>query len=142
MIFSIGRGSVCNTWTLCRAPVESADQVPLVATVFNVRVHEDELLMYQRSDEILARKFKILETPASERSKRKKGEVHDYVLKNGLLSKQDMTQNSKELYVVPRVMRKAVVIKNHDLSSHFGVDRTLARIRDVFIFSEHEKLCA
>ena len=83
---------------------------------------------------VLARKIKILETPASERSKREKGEVHDYVLKNELLYKQDMTQHGKELYVVPRVMRKAVVIKNHDLSSHFGVDRTLARIRDVLYF--------
>ena len=110
---------------LSHVPVESADQEPLVATVFNVRVHEDKLLMYQRSDEILARKIKILETPASERSKREKGEVHDYVLKNGLLYKQDMTQNGKELYVVSQVMRKAIVIKNHDLSSHFGIDRTL-----------------
>ena len=31
---------------------------------------------------------------------------------------------------MPRAMRKALVIKNHDFSSHFGVDRTVRRIRE------------
>ena len=119
---------------LSRAPVESVDEAQYIATVFNVRVHEDEILMYQRSDEKLARKIKILETPESERTKREKGEIRDYILKNGLLYKRDETQNGKELYVVPCAMRKSVVIKNHDLSSHFGVDRTLSRIREFVYF--------
>ena len=119
---------------LSRAPVESVDEAQSIATVFNVRVHEDEILMYQRSDEKLARKIKILETPESERTKREKGEIRNYMLKNGLLYKRDKTQNGKELYVVPCAMRKSVVIKNHDLSSHFGVDRTLSRIREFLYF--------
>ena len=31
-------------------------------------------------------------------------------------------------------MRKALVMKNHDLTSHFGVDKTVARIREFYHF--------
>ena len=36
-------------------------------------------------------------------------------------------------------MRKALVIKYHDLASHFGVDRTVARIKEFYYFSGMRK---
>ena len=42
--------------------------------------------------------------------------------------------SGKELYVIPRVIRKSVVIKNHDLDSHFGVYRTVSRILKFYYF--------
>lgn len=117
---------------LSRAPVEQPDENEMTGMMFSVSVHEVEILMYQRIDELLARKIKILEKNESERTRREKGEVNDYVLRDGVLYKKVVT--GKELYAVPRAMRKALVIKNHDLSSHFGVDRTLARIRNFYYF--------
>ena len=38
------------------------------------------------------------------------------------------------MYVVPKSMRKVLVIKNHDLSSYFGIDRTVARIKEFYYF--------
>lgn len=34
----------------------------------------------------------------------------------------------QELYVVQNAMHKSIVIRYHDLSSHFGVDKTVGRI--------------
>ena len=64
-------------------------------------------------------------------SRREKGEIVNYLLQNGLLYK---IVDKKELYVVPRAMCKAIVMKNHDLSSHFGKEKTLARISEYYYF--------
>ena len=117
---------------LSRAPVEQAEKPMFPATLFSVQVHEDEILMFQHSDMLLNSKIKILEKVEHERSRRERREVLNYVLRDGILYKLD--SDGKELYVVPTAMRKALVIKNHDLSSHFGVDRTIARIRNFFYF--------
>lgn len=45
------------------------------AMIFNSNVHEDEILMYPKSDENLSRKFKILEKIVRERSRRETGDV-------------------------------------------------------------------
>ena len=95
-------------------------------------VHEDEILMHQRSDELLVRKIRILEKKETERTRREKGKVCDYTMHDGILYKRDET--GRELYVVPRSMRKVLVIKNHDLAGHFGVDRTVGRIRSFYYF--------
>ena len=117
---------------LSRAPVEDTAEILDNAFILNVMVSEDEILMYQRKDEFLARKIAILEKAESLRTRREKGEVKEFVLRDGLLYKR--CDEEKELYVVPRAMRKALVIKNHDLTSHFGVDRTVARIRGHYYF--------
>lgn len=118
---------------LSRAPLNSDSSELEKGIVFNVLVHEDEILMHQCSDDKLKRKIQILGKPVQVRSRREKGEVLDYVLRNGLLYKID-GENRKELYVVPCSMRKAVVLKNHDFCSHFGLDRTIARIRNYYYF--------
>lgn len=116
---------------LSRAPVEEVDENLDVGTIFNISIKEEEILMYQRHDENLARKIDILEKAERNRTKREKGEIVDFVLKDGILYK---IINQKELYVVPRAMRKALVIKNHDLTSHFGLERTMSRIKRYYYF--------
>lgn len=46
----------------------------------------------------------------------------DYEVINGLLYRKS---GDKRLFVVPKPMRKAIVISAHELSGHFSVDRTL-----------------
>ena len=46
---------------LSRAPVEQANEELEKAWMFNTMISENEILMYQRSDELLARKINILE---------------------------------------------------------------------------------
>lgn len=120
---------------LSRAPVEEANDNLIMATNFNISVREDEIMMYLRCDELLERKIKILEKVENTRTRREKGEVVNYILRDGILFKKDPRNTEKELDIVPRAMRKALVIKNHDLSSHFGVDRTIARISEHYYFA-------
>lgn len=124
---------------LSRGPVEDASEDLSVATVLNTMIMEEEIVMYQRNDELLARKIEILEKSKSKRTRREEGEVKDYVLRNGILYKLSFIDKSKELYVVPRAMRKAIVLKSHDLSSHFGIDRTVARINEHYYFPKMRK---
>ena len=58
---------------LSRAPVEHAESSLETASIFNITVREDEILMYQRNDELLARKISILEKSERERSRRERG---------------------------------------------------------------------
>lgn len=119
---------------LSRAPVEEPNEILETATAYNTMVSENKILMYQRSDQLLAQKIKRLEKNEKSRSRREIGKVKYYVLREEILYKLDPADNTKELYVVPKVMRKAIVIKNHDLTSHFGIDRTIARIKNYYYF--------
>ena len=85
--------------TLSRAPVESCDKSLESAIVFNVNVHEDEILMYQRRDEELLHKINILEKKEKDRRRREKGEIQDYLLRDGLLYKRDFNNKDRELVV-------------------------------------------
>ena len=122
---------------LSRAPVNDTMDALSSATIFNISVREDEILLYQRVDNNLERKIKIFEKAESARTKREKDEIKEYELRERILYKKD--ENGKLLYVVPRNMRKAIVIKNHDLTHHFGVDRTVARISENYYFSSLRK---
>lgn len=109
---------------LSRAPVEapSGAEGP---TMYSISVREDGILLYQRVDEGLERKIKILKKNMYDRDRREKGEVKGYALRNGLLCKCD-EGSGRELYLIPPAMRKAMVIKYHDLAGHFSVEKTLA----------------
>lgn len=70
---------------LSRGPVENPSEDVDIATVLNTMIMEEEILMYQRNDELLARKIKILEKSKTERRRREEGKVKDYVLRNEIL---------------------------------------------------------
>lgn len=89
---------------LSKAPVEEAESLYVPAVIFNVSIHEDEILIYQRIDEKLARKIKILSKAVHERTRAEKDEVQDYLLRDGLLYKLDPVDRNRELYVIPATM--------------------------------------
>ena len=95
---------------LSRAHVDSCDENLETARIFNLNVHEDEILIFQRRDEELLRKITILEKKEKDHTRREKGDVQDFLLRNRLLYKKDFYDKNKELYVVPKAMRKALVI--------------------------------
>lgn len=117
---------------LSRLPVETASELS-DAAMYSISVYEDEILLYQHNDENLVRKIKILEKNVNERNSREKGEIKDFVPKDGLLYKRDI-ERDRELYVIPAAMKKAMVIKYHNFGSHFGVDRTVSRLREYYYF--------
>jgi hypothetical protein len=58
--------------------------------------------------------------------------VDDYQVKEGVLCKM---HRGRALFVVPKSMRKGVVIAVHDYGGHFALDHTLARITADYWFA-------
>ena len=50
--------------------------------------------------------------------------------------KVNVNNREKLLFVVPAAMRKALVIRHHDLKNHFGVEKTLESLRRHYYFPE------
>lgn len=122
---------------LSRAPVEVeiTEDLPDQAQIFQLNVREDEILMNQRVDETLRKKIEILSKNRDDCTKTELDAVRDYRLRNGLLYRTVVRDGKKiDLYVVPATMLKALAIKFHDLSSHFGIDKTLARVQSYYYF--------
>ncbi|XP_046142516.1 uncharacterized protein LOC123987989 [Osmia bicornis bicornis] len=114
---------------LSRAPVNVVqDQT---ATIFQIVTNEDEVLVFQRSDSDILRLVKILQKQETDRNNHERQLVKTFVLRDGLLYKKIVVDNvERELFVVPKTMRKSIVIRYHDLTSHFGVDKTIKRITE------------
>ncbi|KAJ8915909.1 hypothetical protein NQ315_015524 [Exocentrus adspersus] len=93
---------------MSRAPVERPavdDNQEDTTSVFSITTTEDEILLYQTVDQDLQRKINILKKNKEERTLYEKGEVKDYVLREGILYKQDQ---GRLLYVIPKPMRKSL----------------------------------
>ena len=119
---------------LSRAPVDDANEecdLNEIASMYSIVNEDEEVKLYQYSDPQLEAKCAILNKAESERSAYDKSEVRDYERENGVLYKRG---NGKLLYVIPRAMRKALVVRFHDFRSHTGVDRTLHKLREHYYF--------
>ena len=125
-----------NVDTSSRAPVAKLENCER-ESVFTIVTREDEILAFQRSDSNILQKIKILQKPENERNNFEKGHVNDYILREGLLYKKKCVRENeiRELYVVPQAMRKALVIRYHDLGSHFGVEKTVKRMSEYYYFT-------
>lgn len=125
---------------LSRSPVEEAElneakAGPKKAVVMSIDTREDEVLIFQRSDTDLKTIIEILKRNIIDRTKIETESVKDYVLRDGLLFRKVLTGNEeRELYVVPKAMRKSIVIRYHDLASHFGIDKTTHLIGQFYFF--------
>lgn len=115
---------------LSRAPTDVSSAEEEIG-IFQLTNEEDLIRLYQQSDHVIREKVKILEKPLSERSGNEKSCMHDYELRDGLLFK---IWDEKALFVVPRAMRKGLVIRFHDLKSHPGADRTTTRVLEHYYF--------
>lgn len=120
---------------LSRAPVDAPNDVTelseIADAVYTIVSVDDEIRMYQSADEVLQKKSEILRKPVRERTAHEKSEVRDYDLLEGLLYKRD---GDRMLFVIPRAMRKGLTVKYHDLQSHMGTDRTLAKMKERYFF--------
>jgi len=113
---------------LSRAPVGEerpsldvllTERTDVIGVVLSI---EERVAMCQSADpEIARRKAELVNAPESE-----------FVLRDGLLYRN---VHNKLLFVMPKSMRKSLVVTAHDLSGHPGVDRTVGNIIQDFWFS-------
>jgi len=104
----------------------------------------DQVRFMQQADEHTRKVIKLLESP-DKRTKGEESEVCHYELYDGVLYH---IFRGKPLLVVPKAMRKGIVMSAHDYGGHFSVDRTIARItRDYWCscrrryVRQHIKMC-
>lgn len=139
---------------LSRAPVEVAaqpteDLLIEKLSVYSVVTREEEIALFQYSDKDLQRKMDILKSDKDSWTVNDKREVRDYKLKNGLLYKTFKNcDETKDLYVVPKTMRKTLAIKYHDFSGHLGTEKVLRKISEHYYFPKmrnyidnHVRMC-
>ncbi|KAF0707045.1 Transposon Ty3-I Gag-Pol polyprotein, partial [Aphis craccivora] len=86
---------------------------------------EDKVRMVQHVDEELRRICYILQKPVEQRTKAEKGLVYEYSMDGGLLYRW---YQGRLLFVMPRSMRKSIVVAAHDQGGHLSVDKTISRI--------------
>ena len=73
------------------------------------------------------------EKKEKDRSKIEKDIVKDFVLREGLMFKKTINgQEGRELYFVPKATRKSLVIRYHDLASHFSFEKTLPMMKECY----------
>ncbi|KAF4530047.1 hypothetical protein B566_EDAN018296 [Ephemera danica] len=121
---------------LSRAPVENANETidDMVSEKLDVRLAltlEEQILTMQRSDPELKAQFDLLAIPEKDRSREEKNMVKDFVLKNGIIYRN---MDSRYLFFVPTAMRKSLVVRAHDLSGHFSVERTVTKLQENYWF--------
>ncbi|KAK9728882.1 Integrase core domain, partial [Popillia japonica] len=107
----------------------------LEQTVYSILTREEELAIFQYSDEEIKRKIDMLKENNKNAKQSTKKVIPDYKLKDGLLYKMVKDSDVRDLFVVPRQMRKMIAIKYQDLMGHSGVDRTLAKIKTYYYFT-------
>lgn len=99
----------------------------------------------QQGDAHTREVIRILMMDERGRNKRENGIVNGFKLQYGILYR---TVKGRELFVVPKSMRKGLVIAAHDLSGHFAVDRTIQRLQKDYWFAnmkryvkQHIRMC-
>ncbi|UYV84191.1 hypothetical protein LAZ67_X001482, partial [Cordylochernes scorpioides] len=96
---------------------------------------EEQILMIQHSDPELRDLIQIFRKEPCDRTVGEQNRINDYSYKGGRLFR--MVENGEEeraLYVIPKSMRKSLVVKFHDLMGHFATDRTVNKIKEFYWF--------
>lgn len=91
----------------------------------------DRIRFAQQVDERSKRIIELLQISPKKLTKHDAELIKCYEVNNGVLYK---VVNKKSLLVVPRHMRKGIVIAAHDFGGHFAVDRTVTRITNDYWF--------
>ncbi|GBM21660.1 Transposon Tf2-8 polyprotein, partial [Araneus ventricosus] len=70
-----------------------------------------------------------------DRTKEENQKVQNYVLKGNRLFRV-INDGARErlLFVIPKSMKKSIVVKFHDLMGHFAVDKTVSKIKELYWF--------
>lgn len=125
---------------LSRAPVEVAGDTETEIInekmeILTLVTEEEQVMAMQRTDTRLKTIVDILCREESGRSVSESALVKEYVLESGLLYKKvEVNKIVRKLWVVPNSMRKGIVVRFHDLSGHFSVDRTFGKIMESYYF--------
>lgn len=125
---------------LSRAPTDKeADTMEEIFAqrleVFSIMTEEERILTLQQGDRKLCEIIEVLKKPKSNRTRLEAESIRSYKLVSGrLLREVSVNGKTRELYMIPKSMRKATVIKFHDQSGHFGVDRTVNLILNSYYF--------
>ncbi|KFM72496.1 Retrovirus-related Pol polyprotein from transposon 17.6, partial [Stegodyphus mimosarum] len=128
-IDAISRAPVINSSDTMHSLIEDNLEVCLTLNL------DEQILMIQHADEKLRELITILKKDPSERTKEENQNVENYLLKrNRLFRIVEDGEKKKLLYVVPKSMRKSIVVKFHDLMGHFAVDRTVTKIKELYWF--------
>ena len=91
----------------------------------------DALVAIQRSDSRLRRLIHILLKGQADRTKEEADAIKNYKLvQNRLVVQLEVEGDTRLLSVIPDSMRKSMVVRCHDLSGHFAVERTVATIME------------
>ncbi|UYV79687.1 hypothetical protein LAZ67_18000272, partial [Cordylochernes scorpioides] len=96
---------------------------------------EEQILMIQHSDPELRDLIQIFRKDPCDRTVGEQNRINDYSYKGGRLFR--MVKNGEEeraLYVIPKSMRKSLVVKFHDLMGHFATDWTVNKIKELYWF--------
>lgn len=120
---------------LSRAPVDPAvgEVIPVDSELKDrwdvciVLTTEDTVRMCQTADEELSELIRGLRNDSDDPGPRDK----NFALEGGLLYRK---LNGKLLFLMPRSMRKSLVVAAHDLKGHPAVDRTVTNILQDFWF--------
>lgn len=134
-------GRMAHVDALSRAPVDDSqdtlDHIHERLEVLQTLDETDYVLMIQYGDAELRELIQILKKPNEERTPVERQRVLPYKLDSArLLRNVNVNGSGKWLYVIPKSMRKSIVVKHHDQLGHFGVDRTVAKIRERYWFAK------
>ena len=121
---------------LSRAPYDSSDDILTLLIENRLDVcafvnENDRIMMFQRVDEELNTLFKLFEISTTESTHLEERLLTKYKVEGGLLYRKFA---DKYLLVKPSHARKNIIVKNHDISGHFSVDKTLSEIRERYYF--------
>ncbi|UYV70994.1 hypothetical protein LAZ67_8001358, partial [Cordylochernes scorpioides] len=125
---------------ISRAPVDDPRDTMEEIVEINLEVCftntlEEQIMMIQHSDPELRDLVQIFRKDPCDRTVGEQNRINDYSYKGGRLFR--MVKNGEEeraLYVIPKSMRKSLVVKFHDLIGHFAVDRTVNKIKELYWF--------
>lgn len=126
---------------LSRYPVEANEDTMDKAIsdrveIFMAVTQDDFVAMMQQDDVDMKELTQILLKDENSRSPTEKNRVQSLELYEGKIYR---IVDGRRVFVVPKHMRKALVVNYHDLLGHFGISRTMAAIKRNFWFSNMKR---
>lgn len=151
---------------------ERAADEPLTAMVRVLVTMESEIAMAQAQDEDIRMKMKILKKDVADRTAKENSIVQGFMMEGGVVYKifEEKRKNkdkegadggsgsigdldrgrrvTRKLFVVPKAMRKYMVVKYHDFKGHYAPDKVLQSMRKLYWFHgmkvyirQHDRAC-
>nr|XP_042908424.1 uncharacterized protein LOC122271411 [Parasteatoda tepidariorum] len=96
--------------------------------------------MMQNSDNELRKLIEIFKKNNDDRSEAEKRMIEGYVFKQNKAYRRHKVKDKEILlYVIPKAMRKSIVVRFHDLMEHFSVESTVSQIKELYWFASMKR---